>query len=360
MHYELIAILCVLFCLFILALEYLWLASLAKRQEDDAKKYDTISQKVYSIVEGILYSPSEASRKNEIKELKKIMKDDVRTFEIINAQLCFWDEYGEDDAFVNKQEVIDAVYEELKPIELYAKILKKKDKYKIGYACRRLADFDAYDYLNDIYDLSKSKNRNVSYSAAMALSRLGYTDGVAEYILDIQDDKKYSCRIVNEIFDTFSSDRAELAEILLEKCNNYMKAVIIKAIAAYKFEQFEKMYIDGTVSKDMQMRIACIKALGYLAKRENEHILAIAAKDKDWVVRCAAIDGLKRLDTVTAINCVKEGVKDKEWWVRQNAARALADMNVNISVIEDILSGYDKYASDAAKYALYRHVNLNH
>ena len=32
--------------------------------------------------------------------------------------------------------------------------------------------------------------------------------------------------------------------------------------------------------------------------------------------------------------------------------------NVNISEIEDVLGGYDKYASDAVKYALYRSVNI--
>ena len=44
--------------------------------------------------------------------------------------------------------------------------------------------------------------------------------------------------------------------------------------------------------------------------------------------------------------------------MRQAAAYSLIDMNVNISEIEDVLGGYDKYASDAVKYALYRSVNL--
>ena len=37
---------------------------------------------------------------------------------------------------------------------------------------------------------------------------------------------------------------------------------------------------------------------------------------------------------------------------------SLIDMNVNISELEDVLGGYDKYASDAVKYALYRSVDL--
>jgi hypothetical protein len=44
--------------------------------------------------------------------------------------------------------------------------------------------------------------------------------------------------------------------------------------------------------------------------------------------------------------------------VRQSAAGALINRNVSVSDIEDILGGYDKYASDAVKYALYRSIDM--
>jgi len=358
MQYELIAVLCILLCLLLLGLEYLWLALLAKKQEDNKNKYDTIKRKCTSIIEGIIYSPSESCREAETQALYDLMKDDTYTFEIINDQLCSWDEYGDDD-FEDREDIIDGVYAKLDPIKLFSDIIKSKDKYNTGYACRRLADFDAYDYLNDIYELSKSKNRNISYNAAMALSRLGYTEGVAEYILKIESDKKYSFRIVNELFDNFSFERFELAELVLKDCDEHMKTVVIKAIAPYGFSEFEQIYIDGTVSKDTAMRVSCVKALGELANPNNEHILLVAAKDKDWVVRSSAVKGLQKIATPDAIDGIKEAIKDKEWWVRQAAATALIEMDVNISDIEEVLSGYDKYASDAAKYALYRYVNLN-
>ena len=106
------------------------------------------------------------------------------------------------------------------------------------------------------------------------------------------------------------------------------------------------------------MRRACVKALGSLADPANEHTLLTAARDRDWVVRCAAVKGLQRLGTPAAVQGVKEATKDKEWWVRQAAAYSLIDMKVNIAEIEDVLGGYDKYASDAMKYALYRSVDL--
>ena len=358
MHYELLAVLCIIFCLVILGFEFLWLAVLAKRQEDKKNKYEAAAQKIDSMVQGILYSPTACSRQKETEALKELMGDDTRLFEMISAQLCFWEEYGDDETFGNKTEIIDGIYAALDPIKLFSDILKSGKKYDIGYACRRLADFDAYDYLEDIYKLSKNKNRNVAYNAAMALSRLGYTDGVAEYILKIQDDKKYSFRIINELFANFSCDRAELAERVFAECDEYMKAVVIKSIAGYRLKQFTQIYTEGTVSKLTDMRIACVKALGDLADPANEHTLLVAAKDKEWVVRSSAVKGLQKLATPAAVQGVKEATKDKEWWVRQAAAYSLINMNVNISEIEEVLGGYDKYASDAVKYALYRTVDL--
>ena len=333
MQYELFAVLSIIICLLILLAEYIWLAILAKRQEDSANKYRVAQQQTKALSRGFLQPDGFGQRKRD-RGFKGNNGNDTRIFEMISAQLCFWEEYGDDETLGNKSEVIDGVYEALNPIKLFSDILKSGNKYKIGYACRRLADYDAYDYLEDIYGFSKSKNRNLSYNAAMALSRLGFADGVAEYILRIQDDKRYSSRIVNELFANFSSDRARLASIVFEKCNDYMKTTVINAIAPYNLECFRQLYIDGSRNRDADMRVACVRALGNFADEKNEHALLIAARDKDWVVRSAAVKGLQKLATPAAIERVKEATRDKEWWVRQAAAYSLIDMNVNISEIE--------------------------
>ena len=98
MHYELFAVLSIIFCLLVLGGEYLWLAILAKRQEDSKNKYTAASQKIQSMVEGIIYSPTENSRKNETELLKELMGNDTRLFEMISAQLLFWEEYGDSEA----------------------------------------------------------------------------------------------------------------------------------------------------------------------------------------------------------------------------------------------------------------------
>ena len=359
MQYELLAVASVIVCLLLLGGEYLWLTILAKRQEDTKNQYAAASRRIQSMVEGILYSPTDASRRNETALLKELMGNDTRLFEMISAQLCFWEEYGDAETFGDKEAVIDSVYAALDPVRLFSDILRSGDKYRIGYACRRLADYDAYEYLEEIDRLSRSRNRSIAYNAAMALARLGYTEGVAAYLLQIQSDRRYSFRIVHELFATFSSDRAELAAQVLEKCDEHMKTVILKSIAPYGFERFHALYREGAVSRSTDMRIACVRALGVLADPADEHTLLTAARDREWVVRSAAVKSLQRLGTPAAIQGVKDATRDKEWWVRQAAAYSLIDMHVNIGEIEEVLGGYDKYAADAMKYALYRSVRLH-
>ena len=358
MQSEWIAMIAIIICLFILGLEYLWLAILSKRRSDTHDTYKAVSRKVAQMVEGILYSPTALSRQNETDALKKLMGSDHKIFEMISAQLCFWEEYGDENTFGDKTAVIDSIYDALDPVKLFSDLLKANNRYTVGYACRRLADFDAYDYLGRILELSQGKNREVAYHAAMAVSRYGYAAGVADFILRIENDKKYSFRLVNELFDNFSADKAELASMVFEQCGEYMKINVIKAISRYRLSAFEPLYIEGMSSKNSSMRIACVKALGELENPANEQLLLIATHDRDWVVRSSAVKGLGKLHTPNALTGIKEAAKDKEWWVRQAAASALIQMNVSLSDIEDILNGYDKYAADAVKYALYRAIDM--
>ena len=358
LHYEWFAIFSIILCLFILLAEYLWLAILAKKQEDRKSKYDAAASKIEIMLEGIFYSPTKSSRDNEIAALKELMGDDVTIFEMISERLQERLKIGENEPVFDKSTVISEIYAALDPVELFSNMLKNGGDADVCYACRRLADFDAYEYQNEISELSKSKKRNVSYNAAMALARLGDTKGVADYILRIQNDVNYSFRIINQLIDEFCADRAELVALIFKSCDDYIKSTVIKAASRYNLTRFEPDYIQGTLSSDVDMRIACVKALGNLANPENEHILQNCADDASWVVRSAAVKGLQKLATPTAVECIKKSLGDKEWWVRQAAAGALVEMAVDPDELEDILGGYDKYAADALKYALYRCVDM--
>ncbi len=358
MTYELFAIIGILACLLILALEYLWLYILAVRQENSNKKYSLASKKSTKIVDALMYSPTVSSRENELKSLKKLVGDDNKILDMVYEKVNEYKKKDDGQFYASRAEIFDEIDSSLKPIQMYAEILRKGKTHDRCYACRRLADFNGVDYINDIGKLSEDKNRALAYNAAMALSTFGDTSRLVKYIVSIENDQKYSTRVVFELISHFTGDLVELVSLVLKNCNEQMKATIITAASPYALNEFADVYLAGAKSTDDNMKIACVKALSGLRDVQYEHDLIVAAKDKNWVVRISAIKGLSHFQTTEAIENVKTATKDKEWWVRQVAASSLINMSVKIKDIDEIMKGYDRYAADAVKNSLYREIDI--
>ena len=359
MKIELISVIGLLLCLLIIGIEYILHYRLAELQDEHTARVENIRHRLDVHVEGVLYAPTDSSRKTEINALADEINGDFEVYELaIEAiQEHKGSVYHTDEEA--REELIERVNERVDPVAIYVKMLDDHDVYHKGYACRRLAELGALEYRDKIKECIDKKNRDLSYNAAMALCHMGDVYEVAEYLLSIQDDHLYSGRIVNEFFAQFTGDRQELAEKLFEKCNRYMKCTIIKTIATYKIDAFRPMYLDGVTGDDVQMKIACVKALAAFGYPEDEQMLQIAASDKNWVIRSSAIRGLSLLKTSTALATVKHALSDKEWWVRQTAAQAITKMDISPHDLEEILGGYDRFASDAVKTVLYRTVDTD-
>ena len=357
MKVELISVIGLLLCLLIIGIEYILLYRLAEQQDEHIARTESIRRRLDIHVEGVLYAPTEGSRNAEIKALSDEINGDFTVYEMavtaINEHKGT--AYRDDDEA--RAALIKRVDEQVDPVGIYAKMLSEGDVYHKGYACRRLADLGALDYRDKIKECVKDKNRDLSYNAAMALCHMGDVYEVADYLLSIQDDTRYSGRIVNEFFDKFTGDRQELAVRIFDKCNKYMRCTVIKTIAVYKIDAFRPMYKEGAAGNDNQLKIACVKALAAFGYPEDEQILQIAATDKDWVIRSSAVRGLSLLKTQTALDSVKHALSDKEWWVRQTAAQSITRMNISPRDLEEILGGYDRFAADAMKNVLYKTVD---
>ena len=104
--------------------------------------------------------------------------------------------------------------------------------------------------------------------------------------------------------------------------------------------------------------MACLRALGAFGDPKDEQILQMGATDQDWVIRNIALKGLAHLRTKSALDTVKMALYDKERWVRHTAASALLQMGVAPAVLEEILSGSDRFAADALKSELYKKSGL--
>ena len=351
MTYEIISIIALLLCLFIIGIEYIFHYRLAEIQDDNTARLDGIRRRLKMRVEGVLFAPTDRCRADEITSLVREIDGDFEVYELsVEAMREYRDQSGDEGV----DRIIDEVNVQADPVAIYAAMLEEGDVYRKSYACRRLSDLGAAEYRDELRKYVDSKNRDLAYNAAMGLAKFGDTDVVAEYLLAIQDDRMYSARIVNEFFDVFSGDRAELAARLFETCNPYMKNTIIKAIAHFRLDVFRPMYIEGATGNDRQHKITCIKALAEFGREEDEQILQMAAKDRDWVIRSSAVRGLSKLSSRTALNTVKRALSDKEWWVRHTAADSIIKMNVSPRDLEDILGGYDRFAADAVKNVLYR------
>lgn len=357
MKIELISVIALLLCLFIIGIEYIVHYRLAEQQDEHTARVENIRRRLDVHVEGVLFAPTVSSRNAEVKALSDEIDGDFEVYEMALTSIREHkgSRYSSDAEALD--ELITEINEQVRPVEIYAKMLEEGDVYHKSYACRRLAELEAMEYRDKIKEYADSKERDLAYNAAMALCHMGDVYEVSRYLLSIQDDHLYSGRIINEFFSQFTGDRQELAELLFEQCNKYMKCTIIKTIARYKIDAFRPMYIEGVTGDDIQMKIACVKALAAFGYPEDEQLLQIAAGDKDWVIRASAVRGLSLLKTPTALATVKRALGDKEWWVRQAAAQSITKMDISPNDLEEILGGYDRFAADAVKNVLYRQVD---
>ncbi len=351
------AVIGLLFCLTVIGLEYILHYRLAEQQDEKEVNSRLIDHRMKIRVEGILYAPTDACRNNEIKAMAEEINNNFENYEAAIRIIDSVKNRADDEYKAELDVLVSRINDEVNPVSIYASMLDTSDIYHKGYALRRLADLGAEEYRETMIEYSRNKNRDLAYNAAMALAQFGDAENVAAYLKRIQNDRLYSGRIINEFFDDYKGDRVQLAQLLFADCNTYMRSNIIKAITPYKIEEFHQMYVENSVSKDFQLKVACVKAIAAFGKPDDEQLLQIAAQDKEWVIRASAVRGLSLLNTPTALASVKNALRDKEWWVRQTAASALTSMDISPRDLEDILGGYDRFAADAVKAVLYKKID---
>lgn len=358
MSYEQIAILGIIICALVILAELLWLFSLAENQESHAKKLFAASEHIDNVLGMIEHYPTESTLKAETQALKEYVGDDQMRMDIISErilQILFMDQYDDEQkaaaCYINDQIV---------PLDFYRSLLHNGNQYEKAFACRKIATFGGEEEIPEIQKLMDAHNADVSYNAAMALSAFGDEDSIVRFILNCEKNYRYSHRIILELLDVYGGDLRPVAKRVFEQCDDeYIKSTVIKAISDYGFTEFEDLFIEGLDSKNTNIKIACIKALGRIGKKGYEQVLITASRDQNWVVRATAAKELGLLGTPKSLSTLEEMTQDKEWWVRYNAAKTLVECDVSWEHIESVLNGYDKFATDAVKYALYRKYDIN-
>ena len=331
---------------------------MAERQEEEQKQQVQANEKIAAMFDAVINSPTEVSKINESKALKEYAQQEKHHLDMVSK--CIIDMKSHEDILIDsKKKSLQFIYETVNPVAEYKKFFDENNNQDKAFACRQIADFGAKEEIENIAKYLDSKSSDLSYNAAMSLTVLGDGESVIKYIKKCQNNHKFSHRIIIELIKRFTGDREKLADDLLRDGNDdYIKATVIKAIVAYKYESFEDVFMDGLESSDINLKIACVKALSQIGKPSYEHTLTVLLHDKNWIVRASAIKGLENIKTESAIKAIFGATKDDEWWVRQAAAKSLVNADSELKYVESTLQGYDKYAIDAVKYSLYRYIDI--
>jgi HEAT repeat protein len=341
----------------VLLLLSFWSLALAHMQEKRKAKREIRKEYIETAMQTIFSGhDKDADLSNlldGIKVLKQFIGNSLYMFNV--ASECFFknlENVDEDDE--NTATVVSMVLRILDPVPFYSRQLKNGNKYQRANACRMLASYNATDEMKNIERQLSSRDNELTYNAAMALAELGNESSISQYIINCKENHSYSYRVLMQLIHEYNDDVKLLAELIFRECDDYIKATVIKAIARYRFAEFESIYVNAVNSRNVTLKVAGITALGELANAKYEDMVARTALDRIWIVRNAAVKALGKINTERSLEIVVHLTSDVEWWVRYNAAKTLILMNGGVEKIDQVLDGKDAYAADALKYALYR------
>ncbi|MHB8961597.1 MAG: HEAT repeat domain-containing protein [Saccharofermentanales bacterium] len=341
-------------CFTAIAAEFVGLYILSAKGEAAVNRLRLAAEIINEKLENVISSPTAASMAEEVEDLKEYVGQDKYRMNTMCERIMDLIRMNGDAKAENFQKAVFLIIKAADPARFYRAMLSGKDIYDKAYACRKIADFCVTDQIGTIRSMLSIKNSNLYYNASLALSELGDEEGVYLAISGIRDSVRFSHRVIVEILDRYAGDMIRLGRRLLEVENEYIKASTVKALVKHRIVDFEKIYLSLLEDENINIKIAAIKALGEIGRQDYEKALIAASRNKDWAVRSAAVRAMVKLRSPDVMKAVADATRDKEWWVRYNAAQTLTEIDDDFTYIENVLEGYDKYASEAVIHALYQ------
>lgn len=334
----------------IIAGEYLWLYRLSRKQETKQKQYKQTSREIDERLWLIINTTDQAEQAQAITDLQAYVKDSPMGMDILCEKIS--SATNQPQTSEAQRAAIIRLLHVINPVGYYSRELKNSDSYRKAYIFRKLADYPDPESIMSIRKFVGSKKKVLSYNAVMALATLGDEDSLVQFILNSQKEYLYSHRIILQILDAYTGDIEALAGVLLGQGDEYIRASVIKGIAKHRIRQFDSIYLLGLNSKNVDMKVACVRALGEIADSKYEHAMIVEVHDQNWEVRAAAADELHNFHTESSMQALEQALTDSVWWVRHNAACSLVAMDVTGKHVKEALNKYDKYANEAVRAAL--------
>lgn len=305
-----------------------------------------VFSKIDNILEKLLSSylhAGEKERESIIYQIKKYIKrSSVKKERMISHIIQYGDEF-----ILQYHEPLLHLCEETGIKTFLFKQLRSKQDDNKALACRQLGDLRIYAAGPHISKLINSKNNNVVYNVLLALTKLGDLNNLAHILVTNSRNITISSRAVIEIVEEFKGAKEDLFKQAIDLSDDHLRGILIKAAAMGQYEGLSHYYVKYLNSEDVNVRIACLRALSELKNPKFEQLLIGMLEAKEWEVRAAAAKGLQHVGTSSCFGPLVKMASDKEWWVRRNAASTLVSIPGGKEYAMKMLSGKDQFALDA-------------
>jgi len=289
------------------------------------------------------FNTGKENKRTIIQRLNKIVGKSARRKELfINIVIRHDDDFME----TNHDHLLN-IYELTGTKAFLLKRLQSKSVHTQSLACRHLGELQLSDTRSSIIKLISSKNNDVVYHVMLALAKLGDKEGLVHILTNESPHINLSHRAIIEIISVFNGSKEELFRETIERSDDYMKGILIKAIAPYGIAGLSEYFTNNLNSVDKNLKIASIRALSELNNPDYEADMLAMLEDHDWEVRAAAAKGLEKIGTQKSLADLGKTTGDSVWWVRHNAASALVLIPGGIEYASSIISGDDKFAREA-------------
>jgi len=207
------------------------------------------------------------------------------------------------------------------------KRLDSKKKWRRVYAAFFLGLMRDKEAVPGLQKGLKDKNYLMSFACATALAKIGEKQHLKETLSLLLKREDLGPDKAAEILLEFGNGICGELSLLLDKENIHTKwkYLIIDLLGYWQYLKSGPGLLKLLhASKDSEMRIRCIKALGEMPYIESAPALGAHLDDENWLIRSEAAKALGKIGASEYSDKMVKSLSDKNWWVRYNAGRALA------------------------------------
>lgn len=237
------------------------------------------------------------------------------------------------------------------------------DRAYFAFFISKNAPFDGKEYRPLLEILLSYLEDSTVYCRENVLNAL-YTLGnsqAVENALQIINDRQWfhHQKLLSDGLMTFTGDKEELSEKLwrhMENWENNLMVSVVQFITASsdKFkERFFRVLQSGDV--DLEIRLAILRYYRRHVYEPVRPLLLSYLKGEnitDENMRIVTASVLDRYPGEETVEALKASLHHSNWYFRYNAASSLVTLKVDITQLQDVLEGKDRYAKEILTYMI--------